>query len=158
MRGSARLNLSVSAGELVGLVGPNGAGKSTLMRAALGLIPATGLRTLGGAPLATVVEYRVADTVVHVWPKNLARAIDTAAQRNMDVVSISMGGLPSWTLRDAVNKAYERGTAVFAASGDWFKVPILPISSPQSVVYPARFDRVVAVTGALLGIQKFARD
>src|SRR5690606_21083096 len=36
----------VREGELVGLVGPNGAGKTSLMRAALGLIPATGRSTV----------------------------------------------------------------------------------------------------------------
>lgn len=44
--------LAVAPGEVVGLIGPNGAGKSTLMRAALGLIPAEGLRLLGGDPVA----------------------------------------------------------------------------------------------------------
>ncbi|MFE6487157.1 anchored repeat-type ABC transporter ATP-binding subunit [Streptomyces sp. NPDC057757] len=34
-----RADLSVGAGELVGLIGPNGAGKTTLLRAALGLVP-----------------------------------------------------------------------------------------------------------------------
>lgn len=33
------VNLSVDAGELVGLIGPNGAGKTTLLRGILGLIP-----------------------------------------------------------------------------------------------------------------------
>jgi len=46
------VDLRVSPGELVGLVGPNGAGKSTLMRAALGLVPASGHRALGDTPLA----------------------------------------------------------------------------------------------------------
>ncbi|MEV0222868.1 anchored repeat-type ABC transporter ATP-binding subunit [Streptomyces sp. NPDC050704] len=32
-------DLSVAAGELVGLIGPNGAGKTTLLRAVLGLVP-----------------------------------------------------------------------------------------------------------------------
>jgi len=35
-------SLSVSAGEVVGLIGPNGCGKTTLMRALLNLIPAAG--------------------------------------------------------------------------------------------------------------------
>lgn len=37
-----RVSLNVPPGCFVGLIGPNGAGKTTLMRAALGLIPATG--------------------------------------------------------------------------------------------------------------------
>jgi len=39
-------DLAIGAGEVVGLIGPNGAGKTTLMRAALGLIPASGISTL----------------------------------------------------------------------------------------------------------------
>ncbi|MCF3974029.1 ABC transporter ATP-binding protein [Paracoccus salsus] len=44
------VNLSVRAGELVGLIGPNGAGKSTLMEAALGLVPCTGRSNLAAMP------------------------------------------------------------------------------------------------------------
>jgi iron complex transport system ATP-binding protein len=38
--------LAIEPGEVVGLIGPNGAGKTTLMRAALGLLPATGENSL----------------------------------------------------------------------------------------------------------------
>ncbi|WP_327371192.1 anchored repeat-type ABC transporter ATP-binding subunit [Streptomyces sp. NBC_01217] len=45
------IDLTVRAGELVGLIGPNGAGKTTLLRAVLGLLtPRTGTIRLGGRP------------------------------------------------------------------------------------------------------------
>lgn len=53
LRGRAVLrdvSLRLEAGECVGLIGPNGAGKTTLMRAALGLVPATGHSSLADLP------------------------------------------------------------------------------------------------------------
>lgn len=44
------IDLAVGPGECVGLIGPNGAGKSTLMRAALGLVPASGRSSLAALP------------------------------------------------------------------------------------------------------------
>jgi len=40
------IDLEIAAGEMVGVIGPNGAGKTTLMRAAQGLIAATGESSL----------------------------------------------------------------------------------------------------------------
>jgi iron complex transport system ATP-binding protein len=43
------ISLYVGAGEIVALLGPNGAGKTSLLRAALGLLPCTGVVELAGA-------------------------------------------------------------------------------------------------------------
>lgn len=51
------VNLSVAAGELVGVVGANGAGKTTLLRAALGLAkPSSGHAKLAGSELSHLSE------------------------------------------------------------------------------------------------------
>lgn len=45
------VSLEVAPGHVHGLIGPNGAGKSTLLRAALGLVPTTGIVEVHGHPL-----------------------------------------------------------------------------------------------------------
>ncbi len=47
------VNLSIGAGEIVGLIGPNGAGKSTLLKAMMGLLKFSGdLSVFGQNPMA----------------------------------------------------------------------------------------------------------
>lgn len=48
------VDLTVEAGEVVGLVGPNGAGKSTLLRAATGVRASGGTVHFDGQPLADI--------------------------------------------------------------------------------------------------------
>ncbi|MFN6252134.1 MAG: S8 family serine peptidase [Acetobacteraceae bacterium] len=78
----------------------------------------------------------------------LAEAMDTVLawrddpQMRCDVISMSMGGLASKAWADAANALYEAGVVIVTAAGNNFGG--LPI---ESVVFPARFRRVLAVTG-----------
>jgi subtilisin family serine protease len=106
-------------------------------------IPGTGFDDyLGGAPFAEVVPVRIADSVVHFYTSAMAKGIEYAAEAGCRVLSVSMGGVPARSWAAAVNRAYEAGVAIFAAAGNRFGP-----SPPESIVYPARFNRVVAVCG-----------
>jgi hypothetical protein len=83
----------------------------------------------------------------------LARAILDASgddrshvKTETGVMSISMGGLPSWTLWDAVKKAEARGYLIVAAAGNHVR----------TVVWPARFASVVAVAATNVGCRPWS--
>jgi hypothetical protein len=63
-----------------------------------------------------------------------------------DVISLSHGGVPAAVLEEAVDRAYENGVPIFAASGDFLGGWIL--STPKTTVFPARYNQVMTVTGA----------
>ncbi|HXE04397.1 MAG TPA: S8 family serine peptidase [Bryobacteraceae bacterium] len=107
-------------------------------------ISEAGGKYLGGAPQADILPIRIADSVVLFFTSAFAKALQYAVQQNCDVISISMGGLPSGAWNDAVNAAYEAGICVVAASGDCFAG--LPT---HNVVYPARYLRAIAACGVM---------
>jgi hypothetical protein len=119
---------------------------------------------LGGAPDADIVPVRIAPWVFSVSTANLAYGVDYASRvQRCDVLSLSHGGSPCQAWADAVNAAYLRGTAMFAAEGDFFSVvsdPLQPngIIVPSGPVYPAAFRRVVGVTGATSDRTSYARN
>ncbi len=98
---------------------------------------------LGGAPHVEVVPIRISDSVIHVKSSSMAKGIRYAAEIGCQVLSISMGGVPTQAWAEAVNFAYfHHGMAIFAAAGN----RIGP-AFPKTLVYPARLGRVVAVCG-----------
>jgi len=119
---------------------------------------------LGGDPNATIVPVRVAPWVFSLTTANLAYGLDYASRvKRCDVLSLSHGGAPSQVWADAVNAAYERGTAMFAAEGDFFSLYFKPIQPrgiivPSSPVYPAAFRRVMGVTGATSTGESYAEN
>jgi subtilisin family serine protease len=99
---------------------------------------------LGGAPHADIVPLRIANSVVMFNVSAFAQALHFAIDNRCDVVSISMGGLPSKAWGEAVNRAYEAGICICAAAGN--NVVGLP---SHHVVYPARYHRTIAVCGVM---------
>lgn len=119
---------------------------------------------IGGVPHARIVLVRVAPWVISLSTANMAYGIDYASRRrHCDVLSISNGGAPCEIWVDAVNAAYERGTAMFAAEGDFYSVvpePFQPLGIvvPASPVYPASFRTVMGVTGVTADGDSYAEN
>jgi hypothetical protein len=81
----------------------------------------------------------------------MAQGFDYALDRGAHVLSMSMGGLASAILADAVNKAYAAGMLMVAAAGNNFSG--LPA---RSIVYPARLRRVVAACGIMANMKSYS--
>ena len=75
---------------------------------------------VGGAPFAAVIPVRVANSVVLFTNSSIARGIDYAIRNNVDVLSMSMGGVCSQLWADMVNAAYEAGITLVTAAGNNF--------------------------------------
>lgn len=105
---------------------------------------------LGGAPDADVVPIRIGSSVIHLYTRAVAQGLDHALSPNgaapCDVVSLSHGGLPSSAWADAVNRLYNAGIIVVAASGDSFYAVIMDLAT-HFTVYPSAFNRVITATG-----------
>lgn len=96
-----RVDVSLDAGELVGIVGPSGAGKSTLVELLLRLRrSATGGITCGGVPIEDVDPAEFARRVAFV-PQHPALIAGTVAE-NVDLFR----GLPEERIRAALKQAH----------------------------------------------------
>src|SRR4029450_5320445 len=67
----------------------------------------------------------------------VAAAIEHATRVECDVITMSLGGPPSLAGHAAVRNAVAKGGIVLAAAGNCVRI----------VVYPARYDAVIAVAG-----------
>jgi subtilisin family serine protease len=105
---------------------------------------------IGGAPQAEILPLRIANRVVLFKTSAFAQALQYAIRNGCDVISISMGGLPSHAWNEAVNAAYEAGVCIVAAAGN--NVAGAPT---KHVVYPARYHRTIAVCGVMANGQPY---
>ena len=93
----------------------------------------------GVAPGAKLLPLRVSYSVVLLSMRNLAKAIEYAADNGAHIVTISLGtAFHNQRLRSAIIYAQKRGVIIVAASGT-----LVPF-----VVFPAAYDEVIAVTGS----------
>lgn len=113
--------------------------------------------TIGCAPNAEIVPVRVANSVVLFSNSSVARAFDYVHRlcanpaTRVHVITMSMGGLASQAWADAVNALYERGVFIVTAAGNNYAN--LPT---RNIVYPARFNRVVAACGVMADHSPYA--
>lgn len=101
----------------------------------------------GAFPYARVMSLRISDSVVILRAKKFAEAVDYAIKVGADVITMSMAGAPSQRMVEAVNRAYDAGVVVVSAGGNSWSQKIKK-ALPDTLMYPARFKRVIAATGA----------
>ncbi len=101
---------------------------------------------IGGAAFAHVIPIRIADWVVRFWTGTMVQGFDHARRSHAQVLSMSMGGLTSAALVDAVNLAYDSGMVLVTAAGNNYAGNPL---TPRSTVFPARYRRVLAACGVM---------
>lgn len=103
----------------------------------------------GAFPYARVMSLKISENVVLLSGRKFARALRYAIEQGADVVTLSMAGAPSRVMLKAINEAYEAGVVVVAAAGNsWVKGGKRLL--PKKTMYPARFRRVIGVTGVTL--------
>ncbi|MER9240901.1 S8 family serine peptidase [Mesorhizobium sp. M0633] len=91
----------------------------------------------GAAPLAKLMPIRAIDSVVRLSQIKVAEAIDYAVNNGAQIITMSLGGIASFTLWRALSRAVDAGVLVLAAAGNCVNV----------VVWPARYDKCIAVAG-----------
>ena len=109
---------------------------------------------VGGAPFARVIPVRVANSVVLFANSAIARGIRYAVDNNVDILSMSMGGIPSQVWAEVINAAYEAGITLVTAAGNNFGP--FKFRVPRFIVWPARFRRVLAACGVMSNSSPYA--
>lgn len=107
---------------------------------------------IGGAPFARIIPIRIADWVVRFSTSTMVQGFDYARQHGANVLSMSMGGLTSAALVDAINLAYDAGVVIVTAAGN----NIANTITPKSIVFPARYRRVLAACGVMADGRAYA--
>lgn len=105
-----------------------------------GVIGAIGDNGIGGVGInwnANIVSVKCDDSGGTISVANAAKGIIWAADNGAKVINLSLGtSSDSITFRNAIEYAYNKGCAIFAASGN---------AGKNAVDYPARYSNVIGV-------------
>jgi branched-chain amino acid transport system ATP-binding protein len=97
------VDLTVSGGEVVGLLGRNGVGKTTLMSTLVGwLRPSSGSVTLDGEELAGASTHKIARTGVAIVPQGRRVFAPLTVENNLKI-ALPRGGSRTWS----IDRVYE---------------------------------------------------
>lgn len=91
----------------------------------------------GSAPRAVHMPIRAIRSVLRISQVSVAEAIEWAVAHGAHVITMSLGGIPSFSLHRAVRRAVAADVIVLAAAGNCVR----------TVVWPARYDDCIAVAG-----------
>ena len=151
-------SLTLAAGEIVALLGPNGAGKTSLMRAAMGLVAATGAVQLCGAdPRALSVRERALRAAYlpqrpqSIWPISVESLValgryaygaapDRLAPRDQAAVDAAIGACGLSMLRKRSMDEISGGEKARAhlARALAQQAPLLVLDEPTAGLDPAQ--------------------
>ncbi len=96
-----------------------------------------GIGVIGVAPQADLYAVKVLNAQGSGTYSDIVAGIDWAISNNMDIISMSLGGSAGDTaMQDALQRAYDSGIVIVAASGNDYA---------NSISYPARYSTVIAV-------------
>ena len=116
-----------------------------------GTIGAVGDNNLGGVGInwnANILPVKVDDASGTMSTANVAKGIIWAADNGAKIINLSLGSSSSSvTMENAINYAYTKGCAIFAATGN---------DGKNGISYPARYANVVAVGGTSAGSTRAA--
>jgi subtilisin len=102
-----------------------------------------GIGVVGVAPAAYLYGVKVLSKTGHGSWSNLIAGIDWCInKKDLDILSMSLGGTSAPSALEAMcNLAWSKGALLIAAAGN-----ILPAAPPNSVMYPAKYAKVIAVS------------
>jgi len=96
------VTLSLSQGEILGLIGPNGSGKTTLINVISGLLPATsGKVSVRGAEITNLTAYNIARSGIARTFQTIRLFRELTVMENAEVAALGVGA----TRREARKRA-----------------------------------------------------